>query len=212
MLINNLVPPQLSRICLVAATAGLLCGCAASRALDEPAHKNLDVLKPGTNRDLVRAELGQPLPSVSGSDCDVYSFPEGSSGWKYMRAMGYSLLDIGTLGLSEVVANPVEAGVGKDKVQLRVCFDSKQSVTYAERLQVGVPPQLVTGAYPPVPPAPPVTASELAPAAGTGAPTDASAASAMKPDAQPAAQTPASTSSIPAPPPPTTAGSSATSP
>ena len=126
-----------------------LAGCAASRALDKPAPKNYGVLKPGTNRDLVRAELGQAQPSVSKLECDVFAFEHGSSGWKYMRAIGYSLLDIGTLGVSEVVTNPAEAGVGKDKERVRVCYDKNQNVIYSERLDVGRPAVLLTGAYPP---------------------------------------------------------------
>lgn len=124
-------------------------GCAASRALDKPAPKNYGVLKPGTNRDLVRAELGQAQPSVSKMDCDVFAFEKGSSGWKYMRAIGYSLLDIGTLGVSEVVTNPAEAGVGKDKERVRVCYDKNQNVIFSEKMQVGKPVTLMTGAYPP---------------------------------------------------------------
>jgi hypothetical protein len=126
-----------------------LSGCAASRALDKPSPKNYGVLKPGTNRDLVRAELGQAQASTSKADCDVFAFEKGSSGWKYMRAIGYSLLDIGTLGVSEVLTNPAEAGVGKDKQRVRVCYDKNQNVIYSERMEVGKPVALMTGAYPP---------------------------------------------------------------
>lgn len=144
-----------SKWVLVATTMSLcltslnLAGCAASRALDKPAPKNYGVLKTGTSRDLVRAELGQAQASVSKLDCDVFAFEKGSSGWKYMRAISYSLLDIGTLGISEVVTNPAEAGVGKDKERVRVCYDKNQNVLYSEKLDVGKPAVLLTGAYPP---------------------------------------------------------------
>jgi hypothetical protein len=133
-------------LCLLYLNLG---GCAASRALDKPSPKNYGVLKPGTNRDLVRAELGQAQASVSKTDCDVFAFEKGSSGWKYMRAIGYSLLDIGTLGVSEVLTNPAEAGVGKDKERVRVCYDKNQNVVYSEKMQVGKPVVLLTGKYPP---------------------------------------------------------------
>jgi len=140
----------------LAVSAAVLClldlnlgGCAASRALDKPSPKNYGVLKPGTNRDLVRAELGQAQASVSKMDCDVFAFEKGSSGWKYMRAIGYSLLDIGTLGVSEVLTNSAEAGVGKDKQRVRVCYDKNQNVVYSEKMEVGKPVALMTGAYPP---------------------------------------------------------------
>ena len=144
-------PRWLSALFVASAAAALLGlgGCAASRALDKPSPKNYGVLKPGTNRDLVRAELGQPQQSVSKNDCDVFAFEKGSSGWKYMRAIGYGLLDIGTLGVSEVVTNTAEAGVGKDKVRVRVCFDKQQDVLFAEKLEVGKQPALMTGSYPP---------------------------------------------------------------
>jgi hypothetical protein len=176
----------------------LVSGCAASRALNEPSKKNYDVLRPGTNRDLVRAELGDPLKSVARDECDVFSFQEGSSGWKYLRAMGYSILDIGTLGISEVVTNPVEASVGKDKVRLRVCYDAIQDVAYSEKLEVGKPPVLMTGAYPPAPPATvsatpvaaPVAAATTDPAGvNVAAPADAPA---------PGASVPAGSTSAPA--------------
>ena len=143
-------------------------GCAASRALDKPSPKNYGVLKPGSNRDLVRAELGQPQQSVAGSDCDLFAFEEGSSGWKYMRAIGYSLLDIGTLGISEVVTNPAEAGVGKDRIRVRVCYDKNQNVTYSERLEVGKPAVLMTGKIPPAAPKAYTVSGGISGLAGTG--------------------------------------------
>ncbi len=174
---------RVRNIVVMTAVMAVAGGCAANRALDQPAHKDLGVLTPGTNRDVVRSELGSPMASVVHADCDVFSFQEGSSGWKYMRAMGYSLLSIGTLGLSEVVTNPAEAGVGNDKIRLRVCYDQKQDVVYAERLDVGEHPRLMTGAYPPAPPAPtqpasppPVTAEALPPASAASQPAMAAVA------------------------------------
>ena len=164
---------QLFRTIAIAAIALLaLEGCSASRALDQPHEKDLNVLKPGTDRDLVRAELGAPLPSAAGTACDVFAFPEGSTGWRYMRALSYSVLDVGTLGLAEIVTNPVESSVGKSKVQLRICYTSNQQVAYTERLEVGLAAKLVTGAYPPaslVTPPPPPPAIEKSPLPEVGA-------------------------------------------
>src|SRR5207253_3509135 len=100
---------------------------AATRALNQPSGRDLDVLRPGTHVDLVRSELGEPLKSGH-DNCEVFVFRRGSSGWKYLRAMGYSVLDVCTLGLSEIVTNPVEASVGSDNVRLRVCYDAQQNV------------------------------------------------------------------------------------
>lgn len=117
-------------------------GCAASRALNKESPKNYDVLKKGTDRDLVRAELGAPQPSSGGDKCDVFSFVEGSGGAKYVRAVGYTVLAIGTLGISEAIFNPVEASVGKDKVRLRVCY-MENSVDVVELLEIGKDPVLL---------------------------------------------------------------------
>lgn len=155
----------ITALILSAAALVALEGCAASRALDQPHEKDLNVLKPGSDRDLVRAELGAPLPSTAGNSCDVFAFPEGSTGWRYMRALSYSVLDVGTLGLSEIVTNPVESSVGKTKMQLRVCYTDQQQVRYTEKLEVGVPAKLITGTYPPpplLPATPPVAAVETA--------------------------------------------------
>jgi hypothetical protein len=136
-----------SPIRCIVAIGVLFAGCAASRALNQPDKKDYAVLAPGTHVDMVRAELGEPLKS--GLDrCDLFVFQEGSSGWKYLRAMGYSILDIGTLALSEIVTNPLEASVGSRNVRMRVCYDAEQNVAYSERLDIGKSPQLITGSYP----------------------------------------------------------------
>src|SRR5207302_7096490 len=126
-------------------TMGL--GCAASRALNQPSRKDYSVLEPGTNIDLVRSEFGEPLKSGR-DNCDIFVCQQGSSGWKYLRAIGYSVLDVGTLGLSEIVANPLEASVGSDNVRLRVCYDAQQNVLYSERLEIGGSPRLMTVEHP----------------------------------------------------------------
>lgn len=180
------------------AAAAVLCGlvmalaaCSAGRALNKSSEKDYDVLEVGTDRDLVRAELGQPMVSASADNCDLFSFEEGSGGFKYLRAVGYSLLAVGTLGISEVVTNPVEAAVGNDKVRVRVCYDSRQSVRYSELLRVGKPAKLMTGQYPP--PAPVVATPVVAPPPPPAAIAEASVTAVVEPVAvvaEPAAEAP----------------------
>src|ERR1041384_8373557 len=63
---------------VIVLVVALLQGCAVSRALSQPAKKDYRVLKPGTNMDLVRAELDAPMKSGR-VDCDVFIFEKGSS-------------------------------------------------------------------------------------------------------------------------------------
>ena len=106
------------------------------------------MLQPGVSADLVRTELGEPLAAMGRHDCDLFVFDKGSTGWRYARAVTYSLLDVGTLGLSEIVTYPLEASLSQDKVRLRVCYDAAHTVRYSELLEVGAPAQLLTGSYP----------------------------------------------------------------
>jgi hypothetical protein len=141
---------RLTTLCASApliAAAFALSACSASKALESPPQKNFGVLEPGVHRDLVRAELGNPQESVAGADCDVFSFAEGSTGWKYLRALGYSVLDIGTLGIAEVYTLPVETTSAKTPVQVRVCY-AEQRVVFSERLEAGNPGPIITGAMP----------------------------------------------------------------
>lgn len=118
-------------------------GCAANRALDEEAPKDFNVLRNGTERDLVIAELGTPMTATESDRCGLFCFVEGSGGYKYLRAVGYSVLAIGTLGISETVTNPAEAAIGKDKIRLRVCYDEDKRVVSAEKLEPGKPAVLL---------------------------------------------------------------------
>ena len=125
-------------------------GCAASRALNKEDAKDYSVLEKGTERDLVHAELGMPI--ISGGNrnadldsfCDVFAFVEGSGGAKYARAVGYSILAVGTLGISEIITNPAESAIGDEKIRLRVCYDDKLLVETVEQLEVGQSARPVT--------------------------------------------------------------------
>lgn len=126
------------RICLVSFS-----GCAASRALNKEKVKDYSVLEIGTERDLVHSELGIPIiaGTTTNSDldslCDVFAFVEGSGGAKYVRAIGYSIMAMGTLGISEIITNPAESTIGDDKIRLRVCYDQNSLIQTVEKLEIG---------------------------------------------------------------------------
>jgi len=113
----------------------LLNGCSVKHAVNQPQKKNFDILKAGIERDWVHTEFGEPIPSVVGDNCETYSFIEGSSGWKYLRAFFYSLFDIGSLGLMEIIFYPIESSVGNDKIRLRTCYDEQDKVVRVEKFQ-----------------------------------------------------------------------------
>jgi hypothetical protein len=123
----------------------LLGACSVSRALESPPEKNFGVLEPGTHRDLVKAEFGEPRRSADGPSCEYYKVTAGTNGWRYLRALGYSILDVGTLGIGEAVTDPLETSFNGDTVQLRVCYGDDQRVLYSERVVPGREAVIITG-------------------------------------------------------------------
>ena len=71
--------------------------------------------------------------------------------WSERRALGYSALDVGTLGISEVVTEPIEKSTSKQTIEVRVCYNGEQRVIFSERLENGNPGTIITGTMPPPP-------------------------------------------------------------
>ena len=102
-------------------------GCSAYKAMNQPDEKNLStVLAPGSDRDLVRAELGQPISygkDSEGNEYEVYSFVDGyNTATKSSRAVFHFAADVFTLGLWELVGNPIEGAYKGDKLTYRVIY------------------------------------------------------------------------------------------
>ena len=118
-------------------------GCSISRALNQPDKKDISVLKVGTHRDLVIAELGSPtLTRVDekGNEYDIYSFIQGfSKGNKVARAFGHGVVDVFTLGLWEVLANPIEGIASGKKVKIKITYDKEKKVATVEELKIPLP-------------------------------------------------------------------------
>lgn len=129
-----------STILLVSLAMVLLSGCSVSKAVQQPKAKDLSVLNAGTSRDRVLVELGQPVVSekdANGHQTDFFKFLQGQSGAaKAGKGLLYGALAVGTLGLSEVVTNPVEgtAGAGKE-MQVKVTYDTQNKVEQVEVLK-----------------------------------------------------------------------------
>lgn len=126
---------------LIQAAFGLLLfnasGCAAMKAAQQPDKKDLTVLREGTPRTRVIAELGEPTHTdqpASGQDrTDVFSFKQGySKGVKVGRVLGHCAADVVTWGLWEVIGIPAETLANGTDVQVAVRYDGHDEVQQVE--------------------------------------------------------------------------------
>lgn len=115
-----------------------LAGCSVYMAASSEGKKDLDIVRPGASRDIVLAEFGTPVASATenGENFDLFRFTrERSTGSNAGRAVAYGAAAVLTLGLSEVVATPLEAGVGDAGVMsLKVFYNEAGQVTRAMTL------------------------------------------------------------------------------
>ena len=117
-----------------------LTSCSVVQATNQPEQKDLSVLDAGTNRFRVLAELGQPIVSEEnelGNKTDIFSFKQGTNAaFVAGRAIGYGLLAIATLGISEAIASPIEGAIGDGAdIQVRVSYDNQDQVEVVEVLR-----------------------------------------------------------------------------
>jgi outer membrane protein assembly factor BamE (lipoprotein component of BamABCDE complex) len=118
----------------------VLSGCSISKAVHQPKAKDLSVLNVGTSRDRVLLELGQPVVNEkdgNGIQTDYFKFIQGQHGAaKAGKGILYGALAVTTLGLSEIVTNPVEgtAGAGKE-MQIKVTYDAQNNVQLVDVLK-----------------------------------------------------------------------------
>jgi outer membrane protein assembly factor BamE (lipoprotein component of BamABCDE complex) len=125
---------------LVSIAMVVLSGCSVGKAVNQPKAKDLSVLDTGTSRDRVLLELGQPVVSEKDGDghqTDYFKFIQGQNGAaKAGKGILYGALAVTTLGLSEIVTNPVEgtAGAGKE-MQVKVTYDEGNKVQLVDVLK-----------------------------------------------------------------------------
>lgn len=109
-------------------------GCSVYMAAKQPGEKDLSVLKPGTHRSAVIAELGAPVWSgqKDSDKVDVFTFKQGySAAARTGRALFHGTADVFTLGLWEVFSTPTEAYFSGSDIKLEVTYDSKDLVKSA---------------------------------------------------------------------------------
>ncbi len=117
-------------------------GCAVYMATNQPTKKNLAVLRPGTERDLVIAELGAPVNSevVEEGKKEIYTFVQGYGKFaKAGRALFHGTADVFTIGLWEAVGTPVEGALDGKRVSVRVIFDANGKVKESTTLSIEEP-------------------------------------------------------------------------
>ena len=120
----------------------LLSSCAVVMATKQPSLKDLTVFRPGTERDLVIAQVGPPLSTekVEGGKKDIYTFVQGySTGTKAARAVFHGAADVFTLGIWEAIGTPIEGAYNGKKITERVVYDSDDKVKESTTLSVTDP-------------------------------------------------------------------------
>ena len=106
-------------------------GCSVYMAANQPAKKDIQMLKEGIYRSALLAEFGSPIFSEQkdGKRTDVFRFHEGSkTGWKVGRAVFHAAADVVTLGLWELIGTPTEAIVKGDEITVTVLYDQTDKV------------------------------------------------------------------------------------
>jgi len=121
----------------------LLSSCSVVMAARQPSKKDLGLLAPGTERDLVIAEFGAPVtsePMPDGGRKEIYTFIQGySTGAKVSRAVFHSAADVLSLGLWEAAGTPIEATFDGKKITVRVIFDHNDRIVSEETVAITKP-------------------------------------------------------------------------
>jgi len=122
---------RILQLCCLALLAPSLAGCSVYMAANQPDKKDMGVLKAGTPRSMVLAELGTPVETTTrgGAKVDLFTFTQGYSGLeKGGRAVLHGAADVFTLGLWEVVGTPIEGYANGTKVSVEITYDREDRV------------------------------------------------------------------------------------
>ena len=152
----------MKRFAFLALVGLMLSGCSVYMAASGEQKRDMNVLSPGTHRDVILAEFGTPVSSideiiaaeVQAQDSqatvataapapatpparrryDIFKFVQGrSTASNAGRAVFYGAAAVFTLGLSEVVATPLEYAVGdQGEIRLRVNYSDEWRLSSAQ--------------------------------------------------------------------------------
>lgn len=129
---------KISTAILAATFVAFLCGCSVARTTSGPERKDMSVLDHGTQRGHVITELGAPVHSeqADGKKVDYFKFEQGNHiAGKAAKGLLYGVAAVATLGVSEVVANPVEGATNSAEIQVKVTYDENDAVTQSEIIE-----------------------------------------------------------------------------
>jgi len=117
----------------------LLQACSVAKTMDNPDYKDLSILKPGNERAAIIAELGPPIATIeeNGQQVDIFKFKQGAhGGTKAAKAVGYTLVGIATLGVSELLLWPTEtyAGAGAE-MQIKAVYNKDYRLDHIKVLK-----------------------------------------------------------------------------
>jgi hypothetical protein len=116
-------------------------GCSVSKVSKLPAKKDMDIMAVGEHRAVIISEFGQPVESEikNGKTVEIYAFEPGhGAGAKFARGFVYGAAGVYTLGISEIVATPLESNLSQqDKTVVEVVYDEKNLVEALTILKEG---------------------------------------------------------------------------
>lgn len=114
-------------------------GCSVILAASPSEEPNLQVLAVGTTETQVEEELGLPISSIRtrSGKINTYQYFSGDRE-SYGRAAAYTVLDVLTIGLAEIVTTPIEALQG-DKHTVKITYNFNDCVTKVTQETLSAP-------------------------------------------------------------------------
>lgn len=114
----------------------MLSGCSVKKAASINSTNKGPVLAYGRDRNFVISQLGQPRASQAkgSSIVDEYKLQRNSRGWGVARAGLYGALDVGTVGLWELIGTPLEDFVQSEEL-VTIEYDENSQIRRVDYLQ-----------------------------------------------------------------------------
>jgi hypothetical protein len=114
------------------ASALCLLACSPVMEANRPDPVDMSQFAIGEERMNVLQAVGSPLGTTKdkGNSCDIYKlYTDGpSGGGKGAIAAGEVVADVFTLGLTEIIFTPVEAGTKSDKHSVIFCYSKDDKI------------------------------------------------------------------------------------